>query len=487
MNPLARIVAATVVSLGPIALAVADEPDRPPHPNIVIYLVDDMGYGDPGCYNPHSKCKTPHIDKLAAGGMRFTDAHAAGAYCIPSRYGLLTGQYPLRCKNLAPNRVACIEPGQMTLASMLRDRGYATAMVGKWHLGFDGGINFDYSKPLRGGPFDRGFDYFFGQHASLDIPPYFYIRNDRVTAAPTEHIEAMNTPGWTRIQGAFWRAGPIAPDFKMQRVLPRYTTEAAEYIRERATADDGKPFFLYVPITAPHTPWVPTKRFRELPDNMYAQFVAQVDASFGQILQALDDTGQADHTIVVFTSDNGPVWYPADIKKYDHDSVGGLRGMKADAYEGGHRMPFIVRWPGRIKPGSTSDKLVSFVDVLATAAELTGQALPTDAGEDSFSFLAELLGREATDPQRDHLLIGRSPAEQAVRRGDWKLIPFLGSGGFTKPRKIKPGPDDPKGQLYNLADDPGEKRNVYADHPQIVKQLTDLAARVVNDGRSRPK
>ena len=484
MNALLRIAAAVVASLGPIALAADDAPKQP---NIVIYLADDMGYGDAGCYNANSKCKTPHIDRLAAGGMRFTDAHAAGAYCIPSRYGLLTGQYPLRCKSLAPNRGPCIEPDQMTVASMLRDRGYTTAMIGKWHLGFDGGNKFDYTKPLAGGPFHRGFDHFFGQHASLDIPPYFYIKNDRVTAAPTGHIEEMNTPGWSPIQGAFWRAGPIAPDFKMDRVLPEYTKRASDYIRSRAKADDGKPFFLYVPITAPHTPWVPTKRFADLPDNMYAQFMAQVDASFGQVLKALDDTGQADNTIVIFSSDNGPVWYPTDVEKYKHASVGPLRGMKADAYEGGHRMPFIVRWPGRIKPGSTSDKLVSFVDVLATLAEVTGKDLPTDAGEDSFSFLGELLGRDAVGPQRDHLLIRRAKGELTVRRGDWKLIPFRGSGGFTKPRKIKPAPGEPRGQLYNLATDLGETKNVYADHPDLVKELTESAARVVEDGRSRPK
>lgn len=456
-------------------------------PNIVILLADDMGYGDPLSYNPKSKCRTPNIDKLASQGMRFTDAHAAGAFCIPSRYGLLTGRYPFRAPSLDPAKGPLIETGRMTIASLLRQRGYSTAMVGKWHLGFEGGIDFDYAKSLRGGPFDHGFDWYFGQHASLDIPPYFYIQNDRATAAPTELIQAKNSPGWTAIQGEFWREGRIAPDFKMEGVLSNYTSKAVDYIQKRARSDDGKPFFLYFALTAPHTPWLPTEAFRgKSGGNMYTQWVEEVDDSFGQVLAALERAGIADNTLVIFSSDNGPTWYPEDVRKYGHASAGDLRGMKADAWEGGHRVPFIVRWPGRIKPGSTSPKLVCFTDMLATYADLVGATLPADAGEDSFSFLPELLGRNSQGPTRKEMILGQGKNNLSIRRGDWKLIPFLGSGGFSKPSKIKPQPGDPAGQLYNLAADPGETNNQYAAKPDVVKELSTLVDQIRTRGRSRP-
>ncbi|MBI1371451.1 MAG: sulfatase-like hydrolase/transferase [Phycisphaera sp.] len=457
-------------------------------PNIVILLADDMGYGDPHCFNAESKCRTPHLDSLAAAGMRFTDAHAAGSTCIPSRYGLVTGRYPFRCENFNPSKAALIENGRATIASVLRDRGYHTAMVGKWHLGFEGGVDFDYSKPLRGGPHDHGFEYFFGQHASLDIPPYFYIENDHAVAAPTNKIEANNSEGWTKIQGAFWRAGGIAPGFVMEEVLPTYTRKAVEYIEQRSRVDDDRPFFLYLAITAPHTPWLPTEKFRGTSaGNLYGDWVAQVDDAFGQVLAALDRAGVADNTLVLFSSDNGPVWYPADVEKYGHSSTGPLRGMKGDVWEGGHRMPFIARWPGHIKPGSTSGKLICFTDVLATFADLTGATLPDNGGEDSFTFLPELLGQSAGDkPQRQDLLLGHGSNGLFLRRGDWKLIPFLGSGGFTRPSRIKPKPGEPGGQLYNLAKDLGETTNTYAEHADIVKELTTRTTAIVNGTRTRP-
>ena len=337
-------------------------------PNIVFILADDMGYGDPHCFNPQSKCLTPHIDRLASQGMRFTDAHAAGSVCVPSRYGLLTGRLPFRRTSLNPAKEALVEPGRMTIASLLHDQGYSTAMIGKWHLGFDGGDAFDYSKPLRGGPFDHGFDSFFGQHASLDIPPYFFIANDRCVAGATRHMEESHSPDWSPIQGAFWRAGAIAPDFEMDDVMPTYTRKAVKYLEERKQSADGaKPFFLYLAFTAPHTPWIPTEAFRgKSAGNLYADWVAQVDDATGQALAALDRAGLSDNTLVFFSSDNGPVWYPEDVLKYGHSAVGPLRGMKGDAFEGGHRMPFISRWPGKIKAGATSGQLICFADMLAT-------------------------------------------------------------------------------------------------------------------------
>lgn len=334
---------------------------------------------------------------------------------------------------------------------------------------------------------DHGFDEFFGQHASLDIPPYFYIHNDRCVTGASGHINAGQSPGWSPIQGAFWRDGAIAPDFKMDDVMPTYTAKAVEYLSARGKAADGKPFFLYVALTAPHTPWLPTEKYRGASaGNLYAAWVAQVDDSVGQITAALDRSGLADHTLVIFSSDNGPVWYPADVEKYGHSAAGPLRGMKADAWEGGHRMPFITRWPGHIKAGSTSGKLVCFTDVLATFAELTGTALPADKAEDSFTILPELLGRGSDQPMRQEMVLETGKGNPFIRRGDWKLIPYLGSGGFSKPSRIEPKPGEPAGQLYNLADDPGETKNLYGSHPDLVKELKSRVEEIRAGRLGRP-
>lgn len=482
MKHILAFLAAT--ALAPVAtLPAADTPG----PNILFILADDMGYGDPRCFHAQSRCPTPNLDRLASQGKRFTDAHAAGSVCIPSRYGLLTGRYPFRCDILAPEKAPCIEAGRMTIASLLRERGYATAMIGKWHLGFDGGNKFDASRPLRGGPFDRGFGYFFGQHASLDIPPYFFIENDRCVAAPTGHIEDNHSPDWSDIQGAFWRGGGIAPGFKLEDVLPTYTRKAADYIAGRRSGT-GTPFFLYLALTAPHTPWLPGEEFRgKGAGNLYADWVAQVDDSVGRVLAALDAAAMAGDTLVFFTSDNGPVWYPDDVKKHGHAAAGNLRGMKGDAWEGGHRMPFIARWPGRIKAGTSSKETICFTDMLATFAALTGATLPDGAGEDSFSFLPELLGEKHDRPARNELVMGQTrKGRPAFRIGEWKLIPFLGSGGFSEPHSVAPAPGQPAGQLYNLADDPGETNNLYAAHPEIVKRLAARMEELARRGRSRP-
>ena len=460
------------------AVATRPEPTAARGPNILIILADDMGYGDPTCFNPQSKIPTPNIDRLARQGMRFTDAHAPGSVCVPSRYGLMTGRYPLRM-NGSPYKKALIERGRVTIASLLHDRGYITGMIGKWHLGFDGGSKFDYSKPLRGGPVDHGFDYFFGQHASLGMPPYFFIENDRCVGAPTGRISANDTLGR---QGPHWLAGDIAPGFKLDEVLPTFTRKAIEHIDQLATAK--KPFLLYVALPAPHTPWLPTEAFRgKSACGLYGDWVSQVDDTVGQVLAALDRSGTADNTLVFFTSDNGPVWYPTDVQKYAHSSSGVFRGMKQDAWEGGHRMPFIARWPGKIKPDSVSTRTLCFTDLLATFAAVTDTTLPAGAGEDSISFLPELLGEKQTG--RESLVQGWKDSF-SIRRGDWKLIPFLGSGGFSKPRHINPGPGKPAGQLYNLAADPGETKNLYAEYPEVVKELTTLLKHVREQGKARP-
>ncbi len=460
----------------PLVLCLACEPapaleKTTAKPNIVFILADDMGYGDPGCCNPESKIPTPNIDRLAAEGMRFTDAHAPGSVCVPSRYGLLTGRFPFRRGLGKGNRAAGLG-GRMTIASLLKKNGYVTAMVGKWHLGFDGPRNRDWSRPLTGGPVDCGFDTYFGIPASLDIPPYYYIRDRAPVAPPTEKIGPSGTQGWTRIQGAFWRAGGVAPGFRHQEVLPRFGKEAAACIDRRAKAGDGKPFFLYVAFTAPHTPWLPLQRYRgKSGADMYGDFVVQVDHTVGRILEALDRNRLTGNTLVFFSSDNGPVWYPHDVRRLGHGSVGPLRGMKGDAWEGGHRMPFLARWPGRIEARSISHQTISFVDMMATFAAIVGDTLPEGAGQDSVDILPALLGK-AKGPLRKATIFKQNAT--AIRVGKWKLITHLGSGGFSKPSHIKPDQHGPKGQLYNLGEDLGETNNLWSREPEIVDRLSKM-------------
>ncbi len=453
-------------------------------PNVVIILVDDMGYGDPGCFNPESKIPTPNIDSLASAGMKFTDAHAPGPLCHLSRYGLITGKYPFRHSTGKWRNQPSIEKGQVTIASLLKSNGYQTAMVGKWHLGFaeDG-----YDKPLPGGPIDVGFDSFFGIRASTDIPPYFYIRGDRAVEPPSNEIEANSSADWSPIQGEFWRQGGIAPNLKLKDVLPRFTAEAIKVIDQHAEEKSGKPLMLYLAYPAPHTPWLPSPEFvGKSGASMYGDFATMVDANIGQVLAALDRTKMSDNTMVIFTSDNGPVWYEEDVQKFGHDASGGLRGMKADAWECGHRMPFVVRWPGVVQPNSVSTQTICFTDLMATFAEMVGTELESEAGPDSFSFLGVLNGLQPQDnPVRPFLVIPSGNNMLSIRRGKWKLIEGLGSGGFSKPKKLKPDPDGPEGQLYNLNADLGETVNLYADYPEVVSELGQALKQIVANGRSR--
>ncbi len=457
-------------------------------PNIVFILVDDMGYGDPGCYNAESKIPTPHIDSLAREGMRFTDAHAAGPLCHVSRYGLLTGRYPFRVR-VNWGRGPVIQAGDTTIASMLKDQGYRTAMVGKWHLGFDEQNGYD--QPLPGGPVDRGFDSFFGIRASTDIPPYFYIRNDQAVEPPTKDVAANHTDGWTNIQGAFWRAGKIAPNLKLKDVLPRFTDEAVTVIQdhaeEQSSATEKRPLFLYLAYPAPHTPWLPADEFADVSGaGMYGDFAAMLDTMLGHVLAELAAHDMADDTVVLFSSDNGPVWYDDDVNRLGHDSSGGLRGMKADAWEGGHRMPFIVRWPGNVAPGSVSDQLIGFTDVMATLATISGAQLPGDAGPDSIDFSPVLLGTSADKPLRKSLVVQSGNGMMTIREGKWKLINALGSGGFSQPKRVQPGPNDPAGQLYDLSQDLGETQNLYTERPDVVERmLRQLESVTAEDGRSK--
>ena len=473
-------ISAVVVLVAQVIYTQPVNADQASRPNIVLIMADDMGWGDPGCYNPDSCCPTPAIDQLAAAGMRFTDAHAAAAVCVPTRYGLMTGRYPFRMKS--KRGTPLIEKGRLTIASLLKQYGYRTGMVGKWHLGVKHEKDPQTGQQLGGGPVDNGFDTYFGIPASLDIPPYYYIRNDRALAIPSLRVAANNSPGWSPIQGAFWRAGGIAPGFDFEQVLPTLTDEAIEFLEEPQEESKHRPFFLYLALPAPHTPWLPLKPFRgKSQAGMYGDFVAQVDATVGRVLQTLKDQKLDQNTLVLFTSDNGPVWVEADRKKYSHASTGPWRGMKGDAWEGGHRMPFIARWPGVIKSGSESAVTICHTDVLATLADLHNHELPDDAGEDSFSFLSVLRG-EATKAVRPATIHQSSGRVLAVRHGAWKLIPALGSGGFSQPRRVKPEPGGPTGQLYNLDDDPGENTNLFQKHPEVVAKLTKM----LDDIRQQP-
>ena len=438
-------------------------------PNVLFILADDMGYGDVGAQNVDSNIPTPHLDRLADQGMRFTDAHASAAVCIPSRYGLLTGRYPHRERTSEWRERALLAPDQTTVATALQDRGYSTYMVGKWHLGFEGGDDYDCSQPLRGGPVDHGFEHYFGIPASLDQPPYFYIRDDRCVEAPTDTTTGNRSDAdiWTDIQGAFWRAGDKAPGFAHDEVLPRFTEETVSYLRTHREERPDTPFFTYVALAAPHTPWLPADSLRGTSGaGLYGDFVRQVDGAVGRILKTLDRLDLRENTLVVFSSDNGPVWYQHDAEHFQHRSTDAYRGMKADAWEGGHRVPFLVRWPGHVPSGATSDQLLSFTDMLPTLADAGGPALPTDSA-DGHNVRPVLTG------ERDSIDRGGSVFQAtyylALRDGPWKFIPGLGSGGFiSTPHTREPGPGGPAGQLYHLGRDPGEQNNLYEERPKVV-------------------
>jgi len=446
--------------LAGIVLSQCQKKKAQENPNIVFIMADDMGYGDVECYNPDSQIPTPHINSLAEEGMQFTNAHAPGSWSVPTRYGLLTGRY-------AVHMDLPLEKNQTTIAGLLNDNDYHTGMIGKWHLQFQNGDNRDYSKPFRLGPTDHGFDYYFGIHASLDIPPYYYIENDRCVQAPTDSIEANHTEGYYPIQGAFWRAGRIAPDFKHEEVLPEFTNKAVSFIEEWHR-DAEEPFFLYFALPAPHTPWLPTDQFKDSSDaGMYGDFTVQVDYSVGRVLNTLKKMDLEDNTLVFFTSDNGPVWYERDRKRFDHRSTHYLRGMKGDAYEGGHRMPFLAKWPGHIKPGTKVDVLTCFTDMLATFSDLVDDTLPARLQKESSSILPVLLGNEYKSPLNKEIVIG----DQTLIQGKWKFIDGDGSGGLSTRYKEEPSREEPEGELYNLVKDSTESNNLYLKYPERVNKM----------------
>jgi arylsulfatase A len=453
-------------------------------PNLIYILADDLGWGDLGCYNAASAIPTPNADRLASQGIRFTDMHSPSAVCTPTRYGILTGRYCWRSRlkkgvlwGYSPN---LIEAGRMTVPSLLKSRGYYTAGLGKWHLGLGNREQTDYSQPLRPGPREHGFDYYFGIPASLDMDPYLYFENDRVVEAPTAHTEGRNKP-----RGVFWRAGAIAPHLDLEQVLPALTDRAVRLIRERA-AQPTQPFFLYVALPSPHTPWLPLPAYRgQSKAGDYGDYVAEVDDMVGKILRAIEEARIGDHTLVVLTSDNGADWKLEDKARYAHLANATWRGEKADIWDGGHRIPFIARWPGHIRPNTVSTELGCLTDLLGTVAGLLGQTLPDSAGEDSYNLLPALLGTNSK-PIREAIVHHSSEGMFAIRQGQWKLELGLGSGGFSPPQQVDPAPGGPVGQLYDLASDPAEQYNLYQKRPEIVDRLSSLLARYQRQGYSRP-
>ncbi len=461
-------------------------------PNIVFILADDMGYGDLKAFYPQSRIPTPHLDKLARDGMCFTDAHSGGSTCKPSRYALLTGRFAARRSHFNDRAGPIIAEGRATLASMLRENGYRTAMVGKWHLGFDQGAKtnsdaprkgfaFDYNKPLSGGPVDRGFDSFFGMHASLDIPPYFYIKDRTPVMRPTVRVADSSSvggeEGWNNIQGVFWRGGNVAPDFKHAEVTSRFANEASNLIESH---DGQKPLFLYLALPSPHTPWLPAEEFvGKSGAGMYGDFVMTVDRVVGQVLGSLDTAGLSDNTLVIFSSDNGPVWYQKDVKRFGHRSAGPLRGIKGSVWEGGHRVPLIVRWPGQINAGVNCDRTIAFADVFATLAAVAGQKkLTQGTAEDSESFLPTLLHPDQNQKQRSAILHGG----KVIRDGHWKLIATQGGRGFGAQRGRTYGIE-----LYNLKEDLSEKNNLAEEMPEKVEGLRKKIAQILGNSNATPK
>lgn len=471
------------------------------YPNIVYILTDDMGYGDISGLNGNAKITTPNMDRLLAEGMHFSDAHSPSAVCTPTRYGVLTGRYCFRTRLesgvLLGHQPSLIEPGRLTVASMLQEKGYKTACIGKWHLGLDfkkkdpgkplveGDIwnlssteNVDYSAEIDGGPFDCGFDYSFIIPSSLDIQPYFYIRNKKIVNTDIIKIEGAHDDNF---QGKFWRPGDASRDFDFEQTLPVLTSEAVQFIERQSEDPDQQPFFLYFPLPAPHTPWMPLAEFDgKSGAGRYGDFVTQVDFTVGEVLRILDEKGLADNTLVFLTSDNGAYWFPANIEEFNHRSNYIFSGMKSDVWEGGHHIPYIVRWPGKIKEGTESDQLVCLTDLVATCAEIVDYDLPYNSAEDSYSHLNSLLGLESSQ-ERDQLVSQSVSGMYSIRKNNWKLIEGRGSGGWT----YEGSPDEPEGQLYDLSTDIAEKNNQYADHPEKVKELSEMLKMFKDERRSR--
>jgi arylsulfatase A-like enzyme len=487
--------------------------DRPP--NIVFILADDLGYGDVGCYNPESKVPTPHIDRLAAQGMRFTDAHSPSTVCTPTRYSILTGRMAFRTGNRSiftgAGGPCIIEKDRLTLPQMLRDQGYTTALFGKWHVGLsfldsagkpivdnkpEAIQRIDFSRAIPDAPIHRGFDRFFGTACCPTTDwLYAFIDGDRVPVPPTGPLDKKDIPKNPYTDDC--RPGMIAPDFDMEEIDMIFLNKSLKFLDEHAAKSPAKPFFLFHSAQAVHLPSLPGKAFQgKTKAGPHGDFIAQFDHIVGALLAKLDALGLAENTLVMLSSDNGPEapTVVAMRRDHGHDGARPWRGVKRDQWEGGHRVPFIARWPARIPAAKRSDQTTCLTDLMATFAAITGAKLPNDAAEDSADLLPVLLGKDGGKPVRDYTLHQTWTFDLAIRQGDWKYLDHKGSGGnrYAPGSPLAPfilpddAPDAP-GQLYNLAEDPGETKNLYHRHPEIVKRLKALLEQSKASGRSVPK
>lgn len=484
-------------------------------PNIIIIYTDDQGYGDVGALNPNAKFRTPNIDKIAQEGIIFSDGHSSDGVCTPSRYSLLTGRYSWRTTLkkgvLGADGNCLIEKDRMTIASLLKANGYNTAMIGKWHLQmqFVGkkGKDRDWSAPFEDGPIDHGFDYFFGIPASMNYGILTYLENDKVLDPPLLWTKKKSvsdprsyrdnarpqdyrmTPPYKKepSKGGGWVE--VAPSFNDELVLETFATKAVEYINQATKeAKGGKPFFLYLPLTSPHLPHCTHPDFKGKSNcGNYGDFMQETDYRIGQVLAALDANGLTENTLLLFSSDNGAETnYEYQRNTYDHYSSLHFKGGKRDIYEGGHRVPFLMRWPAAIKAGSKVDIPVCQTDYLATIAEIVGAKLPENAGEDSYSLFPAMKGKKYKKSLRGAVIHHSATGHFAIRDGKWKLNMFRGSGGSLKPAFLEPQEDQPRYELYNLEVDPGETTNLYFEHPKVVNRLQRKITAIISKGRSTP-
>jgi arylsulfatase A-like enzyme len=472
-------------------------------PNIIVVLLDDLGYGDISLYDVNNKLKTPNIDRIGKEGIKFTDAHTPSAVCTPTRYGLLTGRYNwrTRLKNgvLTGKSKALIPNSRTTLASMLKKKNYHTGFIGKWHLGWNWSLKdqidttgegwnmddfniIDFAGPITNTPKDLGFDYSYGHSGSLDMAPYVYVENGKATALPDK--TTVNTGDYS-----WWRKGPTSPDFVHEDVTPNFFRRSISYIQNNSKKD--KPFFLYLALPSPHTPILPTEEWQGKSGlNPYGDFVLMIDNYIGQMLATLKNEGIENNTLIIFTSDNGcsPEANFEELIAKGHNPSSIYRGHKADIYEGGHRVPFMIRWPDKIKESKVSKKTICLTDVLATLADITGYDMADDEGEDSYSLMPILTNNKSNSPLREATVHHSINGSFAIRKEEWKLIMCPGSGGWSFPRPNNKEAIDtfPEIQLYNLADDPGEVSNLQAQFPDKVNQLKEILVAYINNGRSTP-
>ena len=458
-------------------------------PNVIIVMADDLGIGDLTATNSEGRIQTPYLQKFADEGIVFSDAHSPSSVCTPTRYGLLTGRYNWRTRlarsvlsGTSPHLIPAERP---TLGHLMKAAGYHTSMIGKWHLGWDwakDGKKIDFTKPVANGPDINGFEQYYGHCGSLDMPPYVWVETGRITAIPTrqEGMTKQEDPyGW-------YRKGPIGSDFVIAEVLPHLFEKAISRIKERTA--EKEPFFLYLPLPAPHTPIVPVPPFKNASGiNPYADFVMQMDHHMGQLMATLKDVGIDENTLVIFTSDNGcsPEANFKVLAESKHDPSGKFRGHKADIYEGGHRIPLLIRWPGIIKGGQKTDALACLTDLYPTLQEITGQARKPVGGEDGFS-LWPLLSGQGTSV-RTNLVSHSISGHFAIREGNWKLCLCRGSGGWSHPTEATARKQGlPEMQLYDLGNDPAETSNLIAENPKKVETLLKLLAVQVAEGRCTP-